>query len=534
MGSISFGQGRGSRYHNMRQYPDGKMPDNINPELTSENVVWKDETLRRAYTRIFGDAVKEYNAKQKRQDRKIKSYYAQIKNSKNKEKLFYEDVVQWGKMADYLEHPEYRQVAKECLLEYLEGFEERNPNLEIIGAYIHMDEASPHLHLDYIPVATGYSRGLKKRNGLTKALENMGIVVKGASKHDNASMVWKARERKVFGDICRAHNLVVDKEISTPERDTLSVLDYKKQMRQEEVLQLKAQAKQLEGEILDTIQVNKLNISKPLLGQKVKVPYTDYANLQATAKEIDRVRDEAATETQKAVAMMRDAQQLMNNANDIISERDYIISEAREQAVVEAKKEKEGFIAKLLAKIKGLEEKIRGLEEKIKELLFEEKELSEEISELKIEKIQVKKDTQNIIDDAHVQGACIIETYERKAGNGSEFMAMKELLGIVPAEELQKARDMLKQAHQEALPYMDSWERDVLRNPFEMSAQNLERAYDNRKHMMYGCEGELSEELCAFVRLKEVAYKYQELDKKPKNVEELIGALHKSSKYIKH
>lgn len=219
------------------------------------------------------------------------------------------------------------------------------------------------------------------------------------------------------------------------------------------------------------------------------------------------------------------AQQLMNNANEIISERDYIISEASEQAVVEAKKEKEGSIAKLLAKIKGLEEKIRRLEEKIKELLFEEKELSEEISELKIEKIQVKKDTQNIIDNAHIQGACIIETYERKAGNGSEFMAMKELLGIVPAEELQKARDMLKQAHQEALTYMDSWERDVLRNPFEMSAQNLERAYDNRKHMMYGCEGELPEEFCAFVRLKDIAYKYQELDKKPKNVEEVCEHL---------
>lgn len=179
----------------------------------------------------------------------------------------------------------------------------------------------------------------------------------------------------------------------------------------------------------------------------------------------------------------------------------------------------------MLAKIKGLEEKIRRLEEKIKELLFEEKELSEEISELKIEKIQVKKDTQNIIDDAHIQGACIIETYERKAGNGSEFMAMKELLGIVPAEELQKARDMLKQAHQEALTYMDSWERDVLRNPFEMSAQNLERAYDNRKHMMYGCEGELPEEFCVFVRLKDIAYKYQELDKKPKNVEEVCEHL---------
>ena len=119
---------------------------------TDQNIVWKDETITHAYHRIFDDAVAEYNAKQKRKDRQIKDYRTHILNSKNGEKEFYEDVLQWGKQEDFKEHPKWRVIAKECLLEYI-------PGLELIGAYIHMDEASPHMHFNYIPVATGYKTG---------------------------------------------------------------------------------------------------------------------------------------------------------------------------------------------------------------------------------------------------------------------------------------------------------------------------------------------------------------------------------------
>ncbi len=94
------------------------------------------------YQEIFGDALEQYNSKQKRADRKIEDYYDHIQKSKNGEKLFYEDVVQWGKKEDF-QKPETRERAKEALVKYVEGFEERNPNLKLIGAYIHMDEASP-------------------------------------------------------------------------------------------------------------------------------------------------------------------------------------------------------------------------------------------------------------------------------------------------------------------------------------------------------------------------------------------------------
>lgn len=236
------------------------MPSNVNASRTEQNIVWKDETTAHAYHRIFDDAVSEYNAKQKRKDRQIKDYRTHILNSKNGEKEFYEDVLQWGKQEDFIEHPEWREIAKECLLEYIEGFEERNSGLELIGAYIHMDEASPHMHFDYIPVATGYKTGVQKRNSLDRAMRNL-IAVRTGSEYsprpdekdasgkctDNATKQWKEMERAHFKKICIRRGLVVDGEVKTPERDSLSVLEYKAEMRKQEIQKLETQEKELRG-----------------------------------------------------------------------------------------------------------------------------------------------------------------------------------------------------------------------------------------------------------------------------------------------
>ena len=260
MGSISMPQGRGNRQHNLRNYGEGKVPSNIDLTRTNQNIVWKDETITHAYHRIFDEAVSEYNAKQKRKDRQIKDYRTHILNSKNGEKEFYEDVLQWGKQDDFIENPELRKIAKECLLEYIEGFEERNPGLELIGAYIHMDEASPHMHFDYIPVAEGYKTGMQKRNSLDRAMRNL-IAVRTGSEYsprpdekdasgkctDNATKQWKEMERAHFRKICIRRGLAVDGEIKTPERDNLSVLEYKAEMRKQEIQKLEVQEKELRG-----------------------------------------------------------------------------------------------------------------------------------------------------------------------------------------------------------------------------------------------------------------------------------------------
>lgn len=227
MGRISMPQGKGSQLHNRREYEKiGKpIPDNIDVSKSSENITLVDKDIKQAYQEIFGEALEKYNAKQKRADRKIEDYCDHIKKSKNGEKLFYEDVVQWGSKEDF-QKPETRERAKEALVQYVKGFEERNQNLKLIGAYIHMDEASPHLHLDYIPVAQGYTRGLETRNSLDKAMKQMGYRPEKESRKNNATKLWKENERSVFGEICR--NMGLEVEAERKARGSLSVDEYKK------------------------------------------------------------------------------------------------------------------------------------------------------------------------------------------------------------------------------------------------------------------------------------------------------------------
>ena len=381
MGSISLPQGRGNRQHNMRNYGEGKMPKNINVTMTVENVVWRDETTAHAYHRIFDGAVEEYNEKQKRADRKIKDYRTHILNSKNGEKEFYEDVLQWGKQEDFLEHPELREVAKECLLEYIEGFDERNPGLELVGAYIHMDEASPHMHFDYIPVATGYKTGMQKRNSLDRAMKNLIKIRTGHDYSprpserdasgkctDNATKQWKEMERAHFRMICETHGLIVNEEIQTPERNSLSVMDYKIEKRKEEIERLADREQELKGSILSTRDVMNLDKSLPVLdmecpveNRKVVLTYHQYASLKTTAINADEKLESAEAKLQEADNKMTKAESLMTRAQALMCQATAKMGEAEEKAaeILKAAKEKAAqIVADAQAKFDGLLERI--------------------------------------------------------------------------------------------------------------------------------------------------------------------------------
>ena len=210
MKTISFVKGKGSIRHDNRDF----IADNVDEDRVKWNRYYVQEQVEDAYRKKFGAAIEEYNAKQKRNDRKIDDYISKIKNSKNNEKIFYENVVQIGKKDDtgVLDPDgnisEEAKTAIEVLDEYVRTFSERNPNLYLFNAVLHLDEATPHLHLDYIPVAHGYKTGLKTRNSLTKALQEMGIAP-AVSKTDNETMHWQEREREYLSELCRERGIEI-------------------------------------------------------------------------------------------------------------------------------------------------------------------------------------------------------------------------------------------------------------------------------------------------------------------------------------
>lgn len=247
--TISFPKGRGHLTHNNREF----ICNNVVPERTSWNRTYIQEPLRDAYEKCFGQALRDYNAAQKRKDRQKDDYLKEIENSGNKEKTFYENIVQIGKKTDtpVVDEngglTEEAKAAIEVLDRYAKTFQERNPNLYLFNCVMHLDEATPHLHIDYIPVAYGYKNGMKTRNSLTKAFQQMGFA-KAVSRKQNETVAWQEREREYLTELCREQGIEI--EVLGIQRDDLSLPEYKAAMR--EVEELEQQAEVLDKQIGET------------------------------------------------------------------------------------------------------------------------------------------------------------------------------------------------------------------------------------------------------------------------------------------
>lgn len=225
--TISFCQGKGSLAHNNRAFT----PKNVDPTKTKDNITFVKIPIGEAYDICFAEAVKRYNAKQKRADRRIKNGYFDyafshetcnnVITASDKRKSFYENVVQIGCMDDTGTGTPDGKLAIECLTEYMENFQKRNPNFYVFNAVLHTDEKTPHLHIDYIPIGH-YKRGVDTQNGLAQALKEM-----GHGDGENAINRWKASEVKILTEICNKHGI----EISPPQKGrgyTFTVEEYKK------------------------------------------------------------------------------------------------------------------------------------------------------------------------------------------------------------------------------------------------------------------------------------------------------------------
>lgn len=230
-----------SREHNIRDEKVCKGQKHI--DLEREHEIWKDEAPKDAYERLFGEAVKEFNAKQRNEDRKIKDYYKKVANTNDKHsaKPVYEVVVSVGNY----KHPIDEQESKDILKCFVDGWSERNPNLEMIGAYYHNDEEGvPHVHIDYIPVAHK-DRGLKVKNSLSGALQEMGYEDGGVK--NTRQMQWEESEKKALESLVqeRGYETIRSKEAK---RQWLEKEEYQARERKKD---LEDVSNQLKGRITE-------------------------------------------------------------------------------------------------------------------------------------------------------------------------------------------------------------------------------------------------------------------------------------------
>ena len=238
--TISAMVGHGSVNHNSRKFH----AKNTDPERSHLNVTYCQENIKAVYHELFDEALERYNAKQTRADRKIENYYEKIRSGKQ-EKPFHEIILQVGNKDDMSADSDEGRLAAAVLDEYMSAFQERNPNLRVFSAHLHMDEATPHLHIDFVPFTTGSKRGLDTRVSLKQALAAQGF--KGGTRGDTEWSQWVRSEKEQLSVVMERHG--IEWEDKGTHDKHLSVLDYKKEQRAKEIAALETVKAEKESQV---------------------------------------------------------------------------------------------------------------------------------------------------------------------------------------------------------------------------------------------------------------------------------------------
>ena len=357
--TISIMVGKGSVNHNSRKFH----AKNTDPERSHLNVEYCNEILQSVYHQLFDEAQQRYNAKQKRADRMIPDYYEKIRSGKQ-EKLFHEVIVQIGNREDMNAQSENGALAAQVLDEYMREFQKRNPNLRVFSAHLHMDEATPHLHIDFVPFTTGSKRGMDTRVSLKKALAAQGYT--GGSRGDTEWNQWVAAEKNALAVVMERHGIQWEKK-GTHEKH-LSVLDFEKRERAKEVAALESQKTELQ-ERVDDLQENYIQQSEQV--EQVEKTLQAIRDQQLSVEQVEAVEAKPVPLTGKVMISKQDYETLTMAAQK------YVVQEKKEgriQRLLDAANEK---IQGLLRTVSELKQTIFGLNQRVANL---EGELAQERS----------------------------------------------------------------------------------------------------------------------------------------------------------
>lgn len=369
--SISFNQShQSSLSHNNRENIYGN--PGIDSSRLEENIYFVQKDIRSVYKDVFQEAVDKYNEKQKRNDRKIKDYYDKIKkDTKTHEQR--ELVVAVGEGKD---DPKYREAKKEALKRYAEVFQRRNPNLAVYNMVLHDDEANPHLHINYVPNFES-SRGLTRRVGMDRALQQQGVQGKGTELIAN----WRQLETAYIESLAK-------EQVPNFERANVGSHKYMKVRQYKEyaeaVSNIENQITEISKRLPDskiTLKPKKKEIKtevKPKLIGKPEIIEKETGNYVFSPKQLEKIEELITA----AVTVKKDYDRLQNT--DLVKENkelnrqvDSLHDSLKESQKINLKLKEENRklnteIGSLKTHIKDLKENIRVLYQQTKKA-FKEK-----------------------------------------------------------------------------------------------------------------------------------------------------------------
>ena len=405
--------GKGSLAHNRREF----FAENVDPDRVQLNICYQNENLKEVYKELFDDAVERYNTG-KRKDRKITNYYEKIRQGKQ-EKLFHEVIFQIGNREDMAVGTEAGNLAVNVLDEYVKDFQKWNPTLRVFSCYLHQDEATPHLHIDFIPYVTGWKgKGMDTRVSLKQALKGLGF--QGGNKHDTELNQWINHEKEVLAEIARQYG--IEWEQKGTHEEHLDVYNFKKKERKKEVQELEQEKEHLTAE-------------KEELTAQIAESRADIQNLKDDKEQAIKAKQEAE---QKAGSAEKELKSLEDRREQLQPIMDSVSKEIKEYGTVKMLLPEAGTLERAVTyrdkKIKPLFLQIKN---KVAVMAAQVKELTKEVEgwKKKYQKVKQKYNAiQRELDDIRKDNQKLSEEKDILQGVSDRYDRVVRVLGIETAD----------------------------------------------------------------------------------------------------
>ena len=396
--TISGMMGKGSVNHNTRAFS----AKNVDKERSRDNVEFCHSDIKEVYHNLFDEALERYNAKQKRSDRKIDDYYEKIRRGKQ-EKLFYEVIFQIGNKDDMNVQSNEGQLAKEILSKFMEQFQKRNPNLFVFSSHLHMDEQTPHIHIDFVPFIRNSKRGLDTRVSLKGALSEQGF--KGGTRGMTEWNEWIEAEKQELSKVMGRHG-VQWKQLGTHNKH-LSVLDFEKQERQKEVAELE-----------QTISGSKEELSDIL-----------HRQIEA-GRETEQIRKEGEAIRQELNKMVQSKEVMERNIHTYDEDAKWQLAE--QGALMSAKNYRD---KKALPLVEKLKEVVKNLTIKCVQLTEQGRKLTAKVDG---QQVQISRLTDKVMEQS--------DTIDRLQEKASDLGRLERHLGREQVQSIVERSKALEQA----------------------------------------------------------------------------------------
>lgn len=443
--TISFMTGKGSVNHNSRKFH----AKNTDPERSYLNVEYCNENVKVVYHELFDEALARYNEKQTRSDRRIEDYYEKIRSGKQ-EKPFHEIILQIGDKDNMGAKTENGQLAAKVLDKYMQDFQQRNPTLRVFSAYLHMDEASPHLHIDFVPYTTGSKRGLDTRVSLKQALAALGF--KGGTRRETELNQWVAYEKEQLAAVMLEHGIEWEKK-GTHEKH-LSVLDFEKKERAKEVAELEQSISDGKERLSDIqIQQRKAEQETEQIRQEGEAIRQEVSELSETS---NLLKEQAATLAEDKEKLLSDNEKLEKQQKKLQQEIEKMVqSKAVMERNIHAYDEDENWQLPepgALMSAKAYKDKkasplVEKLKETIKALTIKCVQLAEQGKKLKDKVTRQEQQISRLTDKVMEQSDIIDRLQEKTADLGrlERYFGREQVQSIVErSKTLERAEQVKK------------------------------------------------------------------------------------------